>query len=47
MTEAALREAIVAAARAMNALGINQGTSGNISARLGGTMLITPLRHAL
>ena len=26
----------------MNALGINQGTSGNISVRCGGTMLITP-----
>ena len=26
----------------MNALGINQGTSGNISVRCGETMLITP-----
>jgi L-fuculose-phosphate aldolase len=42
MTEAALRAEIVQSARAMNALGINQGTSGNISARCGGTMLITP-----
>ena len=40
--EASLRQAIVDAARAMNALGINQGTSGNISARLGCDMLITP-----
>lgn len=37
-----LRQAIVDACRRMNALGINQGTSGNISARDGGTMLITP-----
>ncbi|MBV9756961.1 MAG: class II aldolase/adducin family protein [Alphaproteobacteria bacterium] len=36
------RQAIVAACRAMNALGINQGTSGNISVRHGTTMLISP-----
>jgi len=42
MDDATLRRDIVAQARAMNALGINQGTSGNISARLGNTMLITP-----
>ena len=42
MDEASLRRDIVAQARAMNALGINQGTSGNISARCGDTMLITP-----
>ena len=42
MDETALRAAIVQAARSMNALGINQGTSGNISARLGDAMLITP-----
>jgi L-fuculose-phosphate aldolase len=40
--EAALRAAIVSSAQAMNALGINQGNSGNISARCGGAMLITP-----
>ncbi|HKM63110.1 MAG TPA: class II aldolase/adducin family protein [Acidisphaera sp.] len=40
--EADLRRAIVDAARRMNALGINQGTSGNISARCGTRMLITP-----
>lgn len=39
---ASLREAIVAAAREMNRLGINQGTSGNISLREGSAMLITP-----
>ncbi len=37
-----LRAAIVAKARWMNASGINQGTSGNLSARHGGAMLITP-----
>ena len=42
MDEAALRREIVESARRMNALGINQGTSGNISARCGDHMLITP-----
>ncbi len=37
-----VRRAIVAAARRLNALGINQGTSGNISVRRGKDMLITP-----
>ncbi len=37
-----LRRQIIAQARAMNGLGINQGTSGNISARAGKFMLITP-----
>lgn len=36
------REAIVAACRRMNALGLNQGTSGNISVRHGDRILITP-----
>ena len=36
------RQAIVEACRRMNALGINQGTSGNISVRHGEGMLITP-----
>lgn len=40
--ELQLRRDIVAACRAMNAMGINQGTSGNISARYGDNMLITP-----
>jgi L-fuculose-phosphate aldolase len=41
--ERALREAIVAKARWMNASGgLNQGTSGNISARYKDVMLITP-----
>ena len=42
MDETTLRAGIVQAARSMNALGINHGTSGNISARLGDAMLITP-----
>jgi len=37
-----IRREIAAAARRMNALGINQGTSGNISVRCGKQMLITP-----
>jgi L-fuculose-phosphate aldolase len=36
------RQSIVEACRSMNALGINQGTSGNISLREGNGMLITP-----
>jgi L-fuculose-phosphate aldolase len=40
--EPALRRAIVATARRMNALGINRGSSGNVSARLGKGLLITP-----
>src|SRR5919108_4894445 len=41
-TELELRRSIVDSCRAMNALGINQGTSGNISARFEDAMLITP-----
>ena len=37
-----LRKAIIAACLKMNELGINQGTSGNISARIEGGFLITP-----
>ncbi|MBR0694054.1 class II aldolase/adducin family protein [Bradyrhizobium lablabi] len=40
--EQQLREAIIAKCRWMNASGLNQGTSGNISARYGEEMLITP-----
>lgn len=42
MTHLPLREAVVHAARRMNTLGINQGTSGNVSARTQGGLLITP-----
>lgn len=41
-TETDLRAAIIAACRQMNASGINQGTSGNISVRFGDRMLISP-----
>lgn len=40
--ERQLREAIIAKCRWMNASGLNQGTSGNISARYKDMMLITP-----
>ncbi|QOZ48627.1 class II aldolase [Bradyrhizobium sp. CCBAU 53340] len=36
------RQAIIDACRRMNALGINQGTSGNISVRHGDGILVTP-----
>jgi len=42
MQEHDLRLSIVAHARSLNGLGINQGTSGNLSARCGNSMLITP-----
>ena len=37
-----LRHTIVATAREMNALGINRGKSGNVSARVDGGFLVTP-----
>ncbi len=40
--ERALRASIIDKARWMNDTGLNQGTSGNISARCGDVMLITP-----
>ncbi len=40
--ELTLRRAIIDQCRRMNAIGLNQGTSGNISARCGERMLITP-----
>jgi L-fuculose-phosphate aldolase len=40
--ERSLRQAIIEKCRWMNASGLNQGTSGNISARHGSVMLITP-----
>ena len=42
MVELELRQQMVAVARRMNASGINQGTSGNLSARLTDGLLITP-----
>lgn len=38
----ALRAEIIATARRMNALGINQGKSGNVSHRIEGGFLVTP-----
>jgi L-fuculose-phosphate aldolase len=40
--EKKLRKNIVAKCRSMNAIGLNQGTSGNISVRYKDVMLITP-----
>jgi L-fuculose-phosphate aldolase len=42
MAEQQQRQQLVAVARRMNASGINQGTSGNLSVRIEGGMLITP-----
>ena len=42
MTELQLRKDILSTAMAMNALGINRGTSGNVSARWKNAFLITP-----
>jgi L-fuculose-phosphate aldolase len=42
MSDQDLREQLVTVARRMQASGINQGTSGNLSARIPGGMLITP-----
>lgn len=36
------REAVVAAARRLEALGLNQGTSGNVGQRIEGGVLVTP-----
>ena len=40
--ETATRSAIVEACQEMNAMGLNQGTSGNISVRYGDRLLISP-----
>ena len=42
MSELTLRKAIIATALAMNALGINRGKSGNVSARWKDGFLVTP-----
>lgn len=42
MSDTDARTSLVEACRNMNRLGINQGTSGNISVRLGDRMLISP-----
>ena len=38
----ALRRELVDVARAMNSSGLNQGTSGNLSLRIEGGLLVTP-----
>ena len=42
MTDANLRREIIATCRKLNAMGLNQGTSGNISVRAGHKYLLTP-----
>ncbi len=42
MKHVTLRRRLIETARRMNALGINQGTSGNLSARVKGGLLVTP-----
>lgn len=42
MTEADLRAELVARAQELDASGLNRGSSGNLSARIGDAMLITP-----
>ena len=42
MTEQALRQQLVEVSRRLNASGLNQGTSGNLSVRIPGGLLITP-----
>lgn len=41
-TEATLRQQLVATMRKMESLGLNQGTSGNVSVRLGELYLVSP-----
>ena len=41
-TELALRREVIETCRKMTAIGINQGTSGNVSVRFGDGLLITP-----
>lgn len=42
LDEQALRHQLVTVARRMNGSGLNQGTSGNLSARIKGGLLVTP-----
>lgn len=42
MTDTLLRQRLLTTAMAMNSRGINQGTSGNVSVRIGEGFLITP-----
>ena len=42
MQDIDLRQDLIAHARSLTTLGLTQGTSGNVSARVGDAMLITP-----
>ncbi len=42
MKDRSLQRSIIAAAQEMNALGLNQGTSGNIGVRADDKLLLTP-----
>ncbi|MGD9537756.1 MAG: class II aldolase/adducin family protein [Alphaproteobacteria bacterium] len=42
LKHARLRRALIETARRMNALGLNQGTAGNLSVRVPGGLLVTP-----
>jgi L-fuculose-phosphate aldolase len=42
VSELSVRQGIIATCRTMNAIGLNQGTSGNVSHRITDGMLITP-----
>lgn len=42
LSDLELREGIIATCREINRIGLNQGTSGNVSRRIAGGMLITP-----
>ena len=42
MADEALRHQLVTVARRMNGTGLNQGTSGNLSVRIEGGLLVTP-----
>ena len=42
MQDIDLRQQLIAHARSLTTLGLTQGTSGNLCARVGDAMLITP-----
>ena len=42
MDESTLRESVIATALRMNAVGLNRGKSGNVSARIDAGFLVTP-----
>jgi L-fuculose-phosphate aldolase len=46
MSDKLLRQAVIETARAMNSRGLNRGSSGNVSVRVDGGMLVTPSGRA-